>query len=460
MKYVLLICVFVSAGSFLKAQNNVGIGTPNPDPSAIVEMKSLNTGILIPRMSSVERNAISSPANALMVFDTDSNCFFFYSSALSAWRSLCNLGANGPAGPTGPTGATGVAGAMGPTGPAGANGAAGPAGAPGSTGPTGATGPVGCANANYLIKSTGAGAACSIINDNGTQIGVATPAGYRIADVAGDMRLTLSGVSLSAANAAQLELYNGGAGSPNIAFNNSGTYGANFGLDNDNWLSSRGWSAGATLFTNLKAGAVMATPGAGGIGSFLFSDRNNDGVAQDLTDEVVLRNDGTNASIYPYGTGNANSTVLVGGSTITNLSVNGSVTSYGGGNYLDGAVDGSNYKVVFADANGTLVKDNVPTAADKPIFIERFTCNCDNPDRSCGVSTANYTAVMVGYHSLAGGNTNGTTCILYPNGGVWYLKADDEGPNESLWDIDVMFIRNSLVNDMRTNGFPGATTTW
>ena len=164
---------------------------------------------------------------------------------------------------------------------------------------------------------------------------------------------------------------------------------------------------------------------------------------------------------YAVGTGNANSTVLVGGNAITNLSVNGSVTSYGGGNYLDGAVDGSNYKVVFADGNGTLVKDNVPTAADKPIYIERFTCSCDNPNRSCGVSSANYTAVMVGYRSLAGGNTNGTTCILYNSGGVWNIMADDEGPNESLWIIDIMFIRNSLVNDTRTTGgFPGTMTTF
>jgi len=43
---------------------------------------------------------------------------------------------------------------------------------------------------------------------------------------------------------------------------------------------------------------------------------------------------------------------------ITMLHVNGAITSAGGGAYLDGAVNGSNYKVVFADGNGTLVKDN------------------------------------------------------------------------------------------------------
>jgi hypothetical protein len=155
-----------------------------------------------------------------------------------------------------------------------------------------------------------------------------------------------------------------------------------------------------------------------------------------------------------------NGYVGIGTSTpLTLLHVNGAITSAGGGAYLDGAVDGSNYKVVFADANGTLVKDNVPTAADKPIYIQRFTCNCDNPNRNTGVSTTNYTAVMVGFNANSGGNSNSTTAIVYQSAGTWWFKGDEQGPNENYWYVDIMFIRNALVNDLRPVGnYQGAAT--
>ena len=442
------------------AQNNVGIGTPTPDQSAIVEMQSTSKGMLIPRMTTAQRLGITTPANSLMVYDTDLNCFYFYSTTAAQWVSLCSLGAAGSTGATGPAGPVGAVGSTGIAGPTGVTGTTGTTGAGinGATGVTGATGPVGCANANYVIKSTGAGAACSIINDNGTQIGVATLAGYREVDVAGDMRLTLAGVNMATANSAQLELANGGSGNPNISFNKTGVYGANLGLDNDNWLSTRGFSAGSG-FNNFKAGAMMATPGTNGVGSILFNDLNANGLADDLSSEVILRNDGTNSYLYPYSTGNANNTLYVGSNAITNLSVNGAIRSYGGNAYLDGTVNSSGYKLVFADVNGTLVKGGVPTGTDKPIYIKRFTCSCDNPVRNTTVSTTDYTAVMVGFNTNSDGNSNSTTAIVYQNAGTWWFKGDEQGPNESYWYVDIMFIRNYLVNDLRPVGtYQGGAT--
>ncbi len=449
----------LSAVTAIQAQNNVGIGTPNPQPSAIVEMQSTDKGILIPRMTTAQRLAISNPADALMVYDTDQKCFYFYEQTPGQWVSMCSLGATGATGTTGITGATGASGPTGVTGAAGATGATGNTGATGTgtTGATGPTGPVGCANTNYVIKSTGTGATCSIIHDNGTQIGVATLAGYRKVDVAGDMRLTLSAVSMTTNNSAQFELSNGGSGNANIAFNNT-TWGANMGLDNDNWLSTRGFSAGA-LFSNFKAGSLMATPGANGVGTILYNDLNGNSVADNNTSEMILSNDGTNTYLYPYSTGNANNTLYVGSSAITNLSVNGAIRSYGANNYLDGTVNASGYKVVFADVNGTLVKGGVPTGTDKPIYIQRFTCSCDNPNQNTGISTTNYTAVMVGFNTNSDGNSKSTTAIVYQSGGTWWFRGDEQGPNESYWYVDIMFIRNYLVNDLRPTGtYQGAAT--
>jgi hypothetical protein len=144
---ILLVSVYI-----VSAQNNVGIGTPAPDPSSILELNSSNTGFLVPRVTSVQRNGIASPATALLVFDTDSGCFFYYAVQ---WISLCKL--SGPVGPTGPigiqgingaagaTGIAGTAGTTGPTGTAGTIGVNGSTGATGIQGVTGATGPLGAA---------------------------------------------------------------------------------------------------------------------------------------------------------------------------------------------------------------------------------------------------------------------------------------------------------------------------
>lgn len=58
----------------------VGIGTTDPDPSAILEIESTSGGVLIPRMTTTQRNAISTTieSKGLLVFDTTENAFYFY----------------------------------------------------------------------------------------------------------------------------------------------------------------------------------------------------------------------------------------------------------------------------------------------------------------------------------------------------------------------------------------------
>ncbi|MNK05558.1 Collagen triple helix repeat protein [compost metagenome] len=125
------------------AQNNVGIGTNTPNPNAVLEMQSTTQGVLVPRMTTVQRNAIAAPTEGLLVYDIDVNCFFFYESSSSSWSNLCNAGGPGPAGPAGPQG------------PAGAPGAAGAAGAAGPAGATGPQGPPGVIDKYHVHGSTG-----------------------------------------------------------------------------------------------------------------------------------------------------------------------------------------------------------------------------------------------------------------------------------------------------------------
>jgi hypothetical protein len=57
------------------AINNDG---SNPDASAILDIKSSSKGLLLPRMTTVQRTSIGSPAIGLKVFDTDTRTFWFY----------------------------------------------------------------------------------------------------------------------------------------------------------------------------------------------------------------------------------------------------------------------------------------------------------------------------------------------------------------------------------------------
>ncbi|HIB37251.1 MAG TPA: hypothetical protein EYO36_06750, partial [Mesonia sp.] len=64
----------------------VGIGTTSPDSSSILDISSTNSGVLIPRMTTAQRLAISNPSSGLLVFDTDVNGFYFYNT--DTWLHL------------------------------------------------------------------------------------------------------------------------------------------------------------------------------------------------------------------------------------------------------------------------------------------------------------------------------------------------------------------------------------
>ena len=69
--FLTLIIAFLVTSLSVFAQ--VGINTDNsaPDNSALLDVKSTTMGMLIPRMNTVQRNAISNPAEGLIVFCTD-----------------------------------------------------------------------------------------------------------------------------------------------------------------------------------------------------------------------------------------------------------------------------------------------------------------------------------------------------------------------------------------------------
>ena len=82
-----LICV---TSFYTKAQVAINSDGTSPDASAMLDVTSIRKGILIPRMTTSEREAISSPATGLLVYDTDENFFWYYNG--TTWSEVGKAG--------------------------------------------------------------------------------------------------------------------------------------------------------------------------------------------------------------------------------------------------------------------------------------------------------------------------------------------------------------------------------
>ncbi len=83
MRYLILF-IALSLFSSLSAQVAINTDGSAADASAILDVKSTTRGMLVPRMTKAQRDAISSPATGLMIYQTDDvSGFYFYSG--SGW---------------------------------------------------------------------------------------------------------------------------------------------------------------------------------------------------------------------------------------------------------------------------------------------------------------------------------------------------------------------------------------
>lgn len=73
---------------FINAQS-VGINSTGaaPNASAMLDVSSTNTGMLVPRMTQAQRNLIASPATGLLIYQTDNTPGFYYYNG-SAWAAV------------------------------------------------------------------------------------------------------------------------------------------------------------------------------------------------------------------------------------------------------------------------------------------------------------------------------------------------------------------------------------
>ena len=81
MKRIIILLIGFLTIVQLQAQNNgVAINTTgtSPDASAVLDVSSIEQGMLVPRMTMVQRDAITTPATSLMIYQTDNTPGFYY----------------------------------------------------------------------------------------------------------------------------------------------------------------------------------------------------------------------------------------------------------------------------------------------------------------------------------------------------------------------------------------------
>ena len=149
----------------------VGINTNNPDASSALEIESTTGGILIPRLTETQRDAISAPATGLMIYQTNGTSgFYFYDGNI--WTKVDGVagpqGVAGAAGPTGPQGVDGLPGVDGTNGTDGVDGLPGTDGTNGTDGVDGADGTDGVDGAPGLPGADGTDGADGLPGTDGT----------------------------------------------------------------------------------------------------------------------------------------------------------------------------------------------------------------------------------------------------------------------------------------------------
>ncbi|MEL6391210.1 MAG: tail fiber domain-containing protein [Bacteroidota bacterium] len=88
----IILVLIISFGTKTIQAQNVGVNDNNssPDASAMFHIQSTNKGLLIPRMNTLQRNAISNAADGLLVFDINRGEFAYFDNFLEEWFFLSN----------------------------------------------------------------------------------------------------------------------------------------------------------------------------------------------------------------------------------------------------------------------------------------------------------------------------------------------------------------------------------
>jgi uncharacterized protein (TIGR02145 family) len=94
MKKTILTLAIAITSIALYAQVKISTGGGNPDASSMLDVESTNKGLLPPRMTTAQRNAIASPAEGLMIYNTDLKCVQYNKGTSANPNWICSDGTN------------------------------------------------------------------------------------------------------------------------------------------------------------------------------------------------------------------------------------------------------------------------------------------------------------------------------------------------------------------------------
>ena len=73
---------------YLPVYAQVGIGTATPNASAKLDISSTTQGLLVPRLTTTQRNAISAPATGLLIYNTDNAAIETFTGTTGEWMTI------------------------------------------------------------------------------------------------------------------------------------------------------------------------------------------------------------------------------------------------------------------------------------------------------------------------------------------------------------------------------------
>lgn len=92
-KTIIVFTLLISFNNCYSQSLSVNTDGSSADSSAILDVKSSTKGVLIPRVTIAQKNAIVLPAVGLLVYQTDSDSGFYYYNG-TAWLLLLGVSVN------------------------------------------------------------------------------------------------------------------------------------------------------------------------------------------------------------------------------------------------------------------------------------------------------------------------------------------------------------------------------
>jgi hypothetical protein len=102
--FLTFLALLITLLIFAQKASNVAINTDGslPDNSAMLDVKSTNMGMLFPRLTETQRNSLSSPGVGLLIYNSTSNQFNYFTG--TTWNKIEGTVVYGNAGSTAPGG--------------------------------------------------------------------------------------------------------------------------------------------------------------------------------------------------------------------------------------------------------------------------------------------------------------------------------------------------------------------